>query len=375
MGNFININILFSFDLQLSRYKNLQEMKKIFILLLISGWTYSGQSQNLPRIIILATGGTIAGQGTNVDRAGYIPGKLSIRDLLSDIPSINKIADVKGEQVASIGSYDMTIEIWIKLARRINEIFANNEADGIVVTHGTDTQEETAYFLNLTVKSDKPVVLTGAMRPATAISADGPKNLYDAILVASDPQSKGKGVIVSFDETLYDGKNVVKMNTTHVNAFDSPNTGPIGQVYDGKVIYYSQPFQKENVDPHFDISRLDSLPNVEIVYLYVDASVVAINAFINNKTDGLIIAGVGNGCINKNVLQAVGTAVKKGIIVVRASRVPSGRVTQFNQVFDDKKLGTIAGDDLNPQKARILLMLALTITKDKNIIQEMFLNY
>jgi len=375
MCHFNNINILFSFDPQLSIHKNPHLMKRIFIVLIISVWTYLGQSQNLPRIIVLATGGTIAGQGANVDRAGYIPGKLPIEDLLNRIPSINKIAIVKGEQVASVGSYDMTIGIWITLARRINEIFAKNEADGIVVTHGTDTQEETAYFLNLTIKSDKPVVLTGAMRPTTAISFDGDKNLYDAILVASDSQSKGKGVIVSFDETVYDGKNVIKMNTTHVNAFDSPNTGPIGQVYDGKVIYYSQPFLKENVDPHFDISRLDSLPKVEIVYLYVDASIVAINAFIDDKTDGLIVAGVGNGSINKNILQAVETAVKKEIFVVRASRVPSGRVTQFNQVFDDQKLGTIAADDHNPQKARILLMLALTITKDKNKIQEMFLNY
>ena len=355
--------------------KHISKMKNILFVLFCFGLTYSAESQNLPRIIVLATGGTIAGQEANVDRAGYIPGKLPIEDLLNNIPSINKIAIVKGEQVASVGSYDMTIGIWITLARRINEIFAKNEADGIVVTHGTDTQEETAYFLNLTIKSDKPVVLTGAMRPTTAISFDGDKNLYDAILVASDSQSKGKGVIVSFDETVYDGKNVIKMNTTHVNAFDSPNTGPIGQVYDGKVIYYSQPILKENVDPHFDISRLDSLPKVEIVYLYVDASIVAINAFINDKTGGLIIAGVGNGSINMNILQAVEAAVKKGIFVVRASRVPSGRVTQFNQVFDDEKLGTIAADDLNPQKARILLMLALTITKDKNKIQEMFLNY
>lgn len=350
-------------------------MKNILFVLFCFGLTYSAESQNLPRIIVLATGGTIAGQGASVDRAGYIPGKLPIEDLLSNIPSINKIAIVKGEQVASVGSYDMTIGIWIKLARRINEIFARNEADGIVITHGTDTQEETAYFLNLTVKSVKPVVLTGAMRAATAISADGPKNLYDAILVASDPQSKGKGVIVSFNETLYDSKNVVKVNTTHVDAFDSPNTGPIGQVYDGKVIYYSQTVQKKGYDTPFDVSKLDILPKVDIVYMYVDASTTAINALINDRIDGLIIAGTGNGTFSKPILQAVETAVKNGILIVRSSRVSSGSVTQFNQVFDDQKLGTIAADDHNPQKARILLMLALTITKDKNKIQEMFLNY
>src|ERR1035437_6835510 len=157
-------------------------MKNILIVLYLM-WACLAEAQSLPRVIILATGGTIAGQGTNPDRAGYIPGKIQVQDLLSAIPSINKIADVRGEQIASVGSFDMTIEIWMKLTKRINEIFANNEADGIVITHGTDTQEETAYFLNLTVKSDKPVVLTGSMRPATAISADGPKNLYDAILV------------------------------------------------------------------------------------------------------------------------------------------------------------------------------------------------
>src|SRR6476620_3487072 len=165
-------------------------MKKTFFVLLCATCTCFASSQDLPRVIILATGGTIAGVGTSATSAGYIPGKLPIEDLLKNIQEVTKRANVKGEQIASVGSYDMTIDIWIKLARRINEIFANNEADGIVITHGTDTQEETAYFLYLTVKSNKPVVLTGAMRAATSISADGPKNLYDAIVVASDRQSK-----------------------------------------------------------------------------------------------------------------------------------------------------------------------------------------
>jgi L-asparaginase len=333
------------------------------------------RAENLPTIIIIGTGGTIAGQGTNPASAGYIPAKLPIDTLLKNIPSINRVANIKAEQIVSVGSYDMTIEIWIKLARRINEIFTKNEADGVVITHGTDTQEETAYFLNLTIKWNKPVVITGAMRPATAISADGPKNLYDAIIVASDAQSQGKGVMVCFNETLYDGKNVVKVNTTNVNAFASPNTGPIGQVYDGRVVYYSESLNKKSNNTPFDVSKLDTLPKVEVAYMYVDASASAIYAFINDRVDGLIIAGSGDGSFNKSVLRAVDTAVKREIIVVRSSRVASGRVTQFNQVFDDDKLGTIASDDLNPQKARILLMLALTITKDKDKIQKMFLEY
>jgi L-asparaginase len=349
-------------------------MKKLLLILLCCGWTYCATSQNLPRIIVLSTGGTIAGQQPNADKAGYLPGKIPIDELLKNIPSITQKAIVQGEQIASIGSFDMTVDIWIKLARRINEIFAKNEADGIVITHGTDTQEETAYFLNLTVQSDKPVVLTGSMRPATAISADGSKNLYDAIIVASDTSSKGKGVLLCFNENIYDAKNVVKTNTTNVDAFTSPNTGPIGQVYDGTVFYNAQTLNKHGGSAAFDISKMDSLPSVEIVYAYAGASNAAINAFINNNASGIVIAGTGNGDFDKAILESVESAVKKGIMVVRSSRVVSGKVTtQYVGVFDDSKLGTIVSDNLNPQKARILLMLALTITKDKNKIQEMFL--
>jgi L-asparaginase len=351
-------------------------MKKLLLILLCSGWTYCAASQNLPRIIVLSTGGTIAGQQPNTDKAGYLPGKIPIGELLKNIPIISQKAIVQGEQIASIGSYDMTVDIWIKLARRINEIFARHEADGIVITHGTDTQEETAYFLNLTVQSDKPVVLTGSMRPSTAVSADGAKNLYDAIIVASDVSSKGKGVMVCFNESIYDAKNVVKTNTTNVNAFSSPNTGSIGQVYDGRVFYNAQSLNKHNGSTVIDISKIDSLPGVEIVYAYAGASNAAINAFINSHASGIIIAGTGNGSFDKAIMESVKDAVKKGILVVRSSRVVSGKVTtQYVGTFDDSKLGTIVSDNLNPQKARILLMLALTITKDKNKIQEMFLAY
>jgi L-asparaginase len=351
-------------------------MKKLLLILLSSGWTCYAASQNLPRVIVLSTGGTIAGQQPNTDKAGYLPGKISIEELLKKIPSITQKAKVQGEQIASIGSYDMTVDIWIKLARRINEIFVKNEADGIVITHGTDTQEETAYFLNLTVRSDKPVVLTGSMRPATAISADGSKNLYDAIIVASDIDSKGKGVLLCFNESIYDAKNVVKTSTTNVNAFTSPNTGSIGQVYDGKVFYNARTVNKHGGTTAFEISKIDSLPAVEIVYAYAGASDAAINAFINKNAAGIIIAGTGNGSFDKAILESVKNAVKKGVIVVRSSRVVSGKVTtQYTGAFDDSKLGTIVSDNLNPQKARILLMLALTITNDKNKIQEMFFTY
>lgn len=351
-------------------------MRKFLLVLVCLSWTYYAVSQQLPRVIVLSTGGTIAGQQPNTDKAGYLPGKISIDELLNNIPSIREKAIVQGEQITSIGSYDMTIDIWIKLVRRINEIFAGNEAEGIVITHGTDTQEETAYFLNLTVQSDKPVVLTGSMRPATAISADGSKNLYDAILVAADTGSRGKGVMICFNENIYDAKNVVKTNTTNVNAFSSPNTGSIGQLYDGRVFYNTETVNRHSGSSAFDITKLDSLPKVEIVYAYAGASDAAINAFINNNTAGIIIAGTGNGSFDKAIRESVKKAAEEGIIIVRSSRVVSGKVTtQYVGAFDDAKLGTIVSDNLNPQKARILLMLALTVTKDKNKIQEMFYTF
>src|SRR6187455_770818 len=216
----------------------------------------------LPRVIILATGGTIAGAGASADRAGYTAGKIPIDDLIGGIPTVKKIATITGEQVASVGSQDMTIEIWKKLAIRANEIFKNNEADAIVVTHGTDTQEETAYFLDLVIPSDKPVVLTGSMRPATAISADGPKNLYDAITVAVNPKSKGRGVLVSFNEGIYDAREVMKLSTTKTNAFGSPNTGPVGQAYDGRVEYYLTSVREVNVGTPFSVNADTKLPRV-----------------------------------------------------------------------------------------------------------------
>src|SRR6478735_3411957 len=221
-------------------------MKRFLSFLTIVFLVVQVQAQ-LPRVIILATGATIAGAGAPSDRAGYTAGKIPIDDLIGSIPTVKKVANISGEQIASVGSQDMTVDIWKKLAIRINEIFKNNEAEGIVITHGTDTQEETAYFLDLVVTSEKPVVLTGSMRASTAISADGPKNLYDAITVAIDPKTKGRGVLVSFNEGIYDGRDVMKLSTTKTNAFGSPNTGPVGQAYDGRVEYYSSAVRE--IDP------------------------------------------------------------------------------------------------------------------------------
>jgi L-asparaginase len=348
-------------------------MKKVLSFLIIVFLVVQVHAQ-LPRVIILATGGTIAGAGASADRAGYTAGQIPIDDLVGSIPTVKKIADIKGEQVASVGSQDMTIDIWKKLAVRANEIFKKNEADAIVVTHGTDTQEETAYFLDLLIASEKPVVLTGSMRPATAISADGPKNLYDAITVAINPKSKGKGVLVSFNEGIFDAREVMKLSTTKTNAFGSPNTGPVGQVYDGKVEYYMANVREVNVKTPFTIAADTKLPRVDIVYMYADAPPDMIDLLISKKVAGMVIAGVGNGNFNKAFTDAIKRAVAAGIVVCRASRTPSGRVVLHDEINDDE-LGTIVSDDLTPQKARILLMLGLTKTKDRKQLQQYFFQY
>ncbi|HET9433256.1 MAG TPA: type II asparaginase [Chitinophagaceae bacterium] len=350
-------------------------MKKLLSILVFLILTVQVQAQpQLPKVIILATGGTIAGAGASADRAGYTAGKIPIDDLIGTIPSVKKIASITGEQIASVGSQDMTVDIWKKLAIRINEIFKNNEADGIVITHGTDTQEETAYFLDLVITSDKPVVLTGSMRPATAISADGPKNLYDAITIAVNPKSKGRGVLVSFNEGIYDAREVMKLSTTKTNAFGSPNTGPVGQAYDGRVEYYSSSDREVNPKNPIVLTADTKLPRVDIVYMYADAPPDQIDLLISKKVAGIVIAGVGNGNFNKAYMDAVKRAVAAGIIVCRASRTPSGRVVLHDEI-NDEELGTIVSDDLTPQKARVLLMLALTRTKDKKQLQEIFFTY
>jgi len=268
----------------------------------------------------------------------------------------------------------MTIDIWKKLAIRINEIYKNNEADGIVVTHGTDTQEETGYFLDLVITSDKPIVLTGSMRAATAISADGPKNLYDAITIAANPKSKGRGVLISFNEGIFDARDVMKLSTTKTNAFGSPNTGPVGQAYDGRVEYYSKSEREVKPTRPVTVTADTKFPRVDIVYMYADAPSDQIDMLVGKKVDGIVIAGVGNGNFNKAYTEAVKRAVAAGIVVCRASRTPSGRVVLHDEINDDE-LGTIVSDDLTPQKARILLMLGLTKTKDKKQLQELFFKY
>lgn len=352
-------------------------MKKSITLFLISIASLQLYPQDKsvktsPRIMILATGGTIAGSGESSTKAAYKAGKVPIDVLLNAVPAIHQFGKITGEQVASIGSQDMNIATWLVLSNRINQIFEQNLADAIVVTHGTDTMESTAYFLKLTVMSSKPVVVVGSMRPSTALSQDGNRNLLDAVMVAADSKTQGKGVVVAMNEKVFDPRDVTKGSSTNIETFVSRNFGPIGLIYDSKVSYYYQSLK--NPSKKFDVAKLTSLPQVEIVYGYADASPITVSSLINSPAKGIIYDGMGNGNFNEPVGKELALAAKKGMLVVRSNRTGSGRTTLENEV-DDKALGFIVADDLSAQKARILLMLSLTETTDRDKIQQNFFDY
>ena len=327
-----------------------------------------------PNIHILATGGTIAGVGSSATATNYAAGQVAIGTLLDAVPQLNDIANVMGEQVARSGSQDMNDEVWLTLAKRTNELLASPNVDGIVITHGTDTMEETAYFLNLTVKSDKPVVLVGAMRPSTAISADGPLNLYNAVVTACSKESAGKGVLVVMNGTILGAESVTKMHTTGVETFQAPNSGALGYVLNSQAVYSRVPLKKHTTQSVFDVSGLQTLPKVGIVYSYSNIEADMVEPMLKNGYKGIIHAGVGNGNIHRNVFPVLEEARKQGILVVRSSRVPMGTSSLDNEV-DDARYEFVASQQLNPQKSRVLLMLALTQTNDWKKIQEYFNEY
>jgi L-asparaginase len=330
----------------------------------------------LPRIKILATGGTIAGAQTTQADAGYKSGAFSVDDLIKAVPQLKNIAVLSGEQVANIGSQTMNHEVWLKLATRVNEVLQSDDVDGVVITHGTDTMEETGYFLSLVVKSDKPVVLVGSMRPATAISADGPINLYNAVALAGNPEARGRGPLIILNDTIHYAREAEKMHTTRMDTFASPNRGIAGMMNTGKAFFYSSNTTRHTTKSEFSVDGLTvaNLPRVEVVYSYANLGGDIIDALVEKGVKGIVLAGVGDGNTTDAALGALERAAKKGVAVVRSSRTGSGVVDRNVEVNDDK-LGFIAGMELNPQKARILLMLGLTRTGDVKKLQQYFYEY
>ena len=330
----------------------------------------------LANVTILATGGTIAGTGaSSTATVGYQSATVPVQRLIDAVPELKKVANVKGEQVFQIASENMNNDYWLKLAKRVNELLAQNDVDGIVITHGTDTIEETAYFLNLVVKSRKPVVIVGAMRPSTAISADGPVNLYNAVTLAGSPEAAGKGVLVVLNDQINGARDVTKTNTANTDTFRSWELGFMGYMQDNAPHFYRVSTRKHTVDTEFDVSKLDSLPQVDIVYGYANMNRIAVDAFVNAGDKAIVHAGVGDGSLARPAVEpALIEARKKGVIIVRSSRVGNGIVARNGEAKDDE-LDFVVSDTLNPQKARILVMLALTKTSDTKEIQRMFYTY
>jgi len=329
----------------------------------------------LANVVILATGGTIAGTGASTTQTtGYTAAKVGVDQLLEAVPELKKVANVRGEQVVQIASESMTNEVWLKLAKRVNTLLAQPDVDGIVITHGTDTMEETAYFLNLVVKSRKPVVLVGSMRPSTAMSADGPFNIYNGVSLAASKEAIGRGVRVCMNDQISGARDVSKTTPTTLDTFRSYDLGYLGYMVGARPFFYKQPVHKHTVDTEFDVTNLDLLPAVDVVYGYANMSRVPVDALVAAGDKGLIHGGVGNGSLAAQVKPALIEARKKGVIIVRSSRVGNGVVVRNGEANDDE-LDFVVSDTLTPQKARILLMLALTKTSDTKEIQRMFWQY
>lgn len=327
-----------------------------------------------PNIIVLATGGTIAGAAATGTQSGYTSGAVTIDAMLNAVPGIKDLANLKGEQLSNVGSQDMSFDILLKLAKRINALAQQDDVDGFVITHGTDTMEESAYFLNLTVKTDKPVVMVGSMRPSTAVSADGPLNLFNAVGVAADPKAKGRGVLVVMNDWIHGAHSLTKTSTTSVQTFMSPLRGLVGVASYGKNDWYNTPQWKHTTQSEFDISNVTQLPRVDIVFAAMDSSPDLIDCSVTSGAKGIVIAGVGNGNMTKGSVHAAAKAVAHGVVVVRSSRVATGSVGRNVEVEDDK-LGFVASDELNPQKSRILLSLALLKKRTPDELQQLFNTY
>ncbi len=341
------------------------------VLFSISSITYAGDK---PNIIIMATGGTIAGSAESNVQAGYSSGQVGVEVLINAVPELKKLANITGEQISNIGSQNMNDGVWLKLAKRINKVIKQKNVDGVVITHGTDTMEETAYFLNLVIHCKKPVVLTGSMRPSTALSADGPLNIFNAVAVAADKEAWDRGVLVVANDKILGARDILKTSATDVETFKASGFGFIGTVHYGVTRYYRKPFKKYTYQTEFNVDNVDKLPKVEIIYMYSSATGDLIDDAVDNGAQAIVIAGVGNGNMTDAAVKSLAKAAKKGIICVRSSRVPTGFIDR-NVELNDDKLGFLASYQLSPQKSRVLLKVALLKTKDPKIIQNYFSIY
>jgi L-asparaginase len=330
-----------------------------------------------PVVHVVATGGSISGLGPHrLDYTLYpeLGRRLSIEEMFARIPEAAEVAEVKAENLLRVGSSSIGPVEWLQLAERIDALLGGaRPPQGVVITHGTATLEETGYFLHLTVKSDRPVVLTGAMRPPSALGTDADLNLLDAIRLAACSDAAGRGVLAVMNNEIQSVRDVTKANAFRVNTFGSRDFGCLGYVdADGQVLFYRNITRLHTGATPFDVRGRQTLPRVDIVYAYAGADGVPIDALRERGTDGLVLAGFGGGTYPTALLEAGERALQAGIPVVLATRSTAGRVVTTPE---KERAGFIVSDDLMPQKARILLMLALGLTRERTAIQEMFYRY
>ena len=331
------------------------------------------QKEPKPHVHVIATGGTIAGTADSATATvGYKAGELTVEQLITSVPELDRLANLTGEQLCNIDSKDMQEEIWLRLAKRVHEAAKQKDIDAIVITHGTDTMEETAYFLQKVLRTDKPVVLTGAMRPATAISADGPMNFWQAVLTAVDKSAAKRGVLVVMNGQIDSADTVTKTNTQTVQSFQSPGSGFAGIVAGEKIYWKQSPAAVTGKQTTgFSALHLFQLPKVRIIYGYVGGDDdLFLRAALNDGAKGIVYAACGDGSIPEKMESMLQKAVASGVMVVIGSRCEEGIVLLSEEMT--KKKGFISSGTLNPQKAKILLQLALTKTNSVKDIQEMF---
>ncbi len=327
----------------------------------------------LPRLTLVATGGTIAGTAPSAENlTNYTSGVLSAKELIDALPVLGDVAQITGEQFSNIGSENLRLDDVLCLAKRVDELLQDASCDGVVITHGTDTLEETAYFLNLVLKSEKPVVLVGAMRPSTAISADGPLNLLHAVSVAASAEAHGKGVLIVLGGHILSSREGTKSNTLSAETFKAHELGILGYVVDLQPVFYRNVLRKHTTQTEFFLDAIETLPRVDIFYQYLDVSPELCKVMVESGPRAMVIAGMGDGTISQGIERLLQEAAARGMVIVRSSRVGSGMITPQN---NDISSGFLYSDNLTPQKARILLMLALTVSDDLEKIQNMFMVY
>ncbi|MEG0938035.1 MAG: asparaginase [Comamonas sp.] len=327
-----------------------------------------------PNVVVLATGGTIAGAGAStVNSATYTAAKVPVDKLLAGLPELAQVANVRGEQVFQIASESFTNDNLLTLAKRVSQLSKQADVDGIVITHGTDTLAETAYFLSLTVHTDKPIAVVGSMRPGTALSADGALNLLNAVSVAGSKDAKGKGVFVTMNDEINTARDVNKDINIQTGAFKS-QWGPLGMVVEGKNYWFRAPVKRHTNNSEFNIDNIDKLPQVDIVYAYGNVQPTAVNALVDAGAKAIVHAGTGNGSVADRMVKPLQDARAKGTLIVRSSRVPYGFVLRNAEQPDDKYDWVVA-HDMRPEKARLLTMLALTKGANTKELQRMFWEY